>query len=201
MRILAILLCLTIYYRASAQSYNDSIYTHRQHYKQEFLTDSHSPLSAEDTGYLRFFEPNRIFQVLAKFTISKDTTPFEMHTHSGKIKMYRKYGSINFKLKNQGHSLEVYQSIDLLKKEEQKDYLFIPFNDLTNYETTFGGGRYIDVSIKDVQEGKIWIDFNKCYNPYCAYASGYSCPIPPLANRLDTKVVAGEKLFGKPIKE
>lgn len=97
--------------------------------------------------------------------------------------------------------LEVYQSPALMQKEELKDYLFIPFNDLTNYETTYAGGRYLDISRKDIKNNQVVIDFNKCYNPYCAYASGYSCPIPPAANKLNAKIEAGEKMFGKEVKE
>lgn len=95
----------------------------------------------------------------------------------------------------------MYQSIALMQQEELKDYLFIPFNDLTNYETTYAGGRYLDISIKDIQGNRVVLDFNKCYNPYCAYASGYSCPIPPAANRLSVRMDAGEQLFGKEVKE
>jgi hypothetical protein len=66
---------------------------------------------------------------------------------------------------------------------------------MTNYETTYGGGRYIDLSLKDIKEGKITLDFNKCYNPYCAYSDGFSCPIPPSENYLSTEIRAGEKVF------
>ncbi|HTN45117.1 MAG TPA: DUF1684 domain-containing protein [Flavipsychrobacter sp.] len=197
---LSTLFCLAAF-SGWAQSYADSIATYREHYKQEFLTDSHSPLKAEDTGFLRFYPPNSKYRVAAHFKKAIDTTAFEMHTHSGKIKMYRKYGVISFNIGKTSCSLEVYQSLDLMKKEELKDYLFVPFNDLTNYETTYAGGRYLDFSIKDIVENKLMLDFNKCYNPYCAFASGYSCPIPPQANKLKVRIPAGEKLFGREVKE
>jgi len=181
-----------------AQSYTDSILHFRTFYKQEFLTDPHSPLKAEDTDFLSFYKPNAMYRVVGYFYRSPDSLPFEMQTHSGKVKMYRKYGVVSFMISKKKFSLEVYQSIDLMKKEELKDYLFIPFNDLTNYETTYGGGRYLDISVKDIHKNKVALDFNKCYNPYCAYAEGYSCPVPPVANRLQTRIEAGEKLFDKP---
>lgn len=139
--------------------------------------------------------------MIASFERASDSLPFEMHTHSGKVKMYRKYGRVCFRMDKKKQVLEVYQSLTLLQNEEMKDYLFIPFNDLTNYETTYAGGRYMDISIKDIKNEKVLLDFNKCYNPYCAYASGYSCPIPPDANKLQLKITAGEKLFGKEVYE
>ena len=84
-----------------------------------------------------------------------------------------------------------------MKNPKYIDHLFIPFNDLTNYEETYGGGRYIDLSLNDIKDGKVVLDFNKCHNPYCAYSDGYNCPIPPEANRLKVAVKAGEMNFGK----
>jgi hypothetical protein len=97
--------------------------------------------------------------------------------------------------------LHAYQSIHWGKTEQYKDMLFIPFTDNTNNKTTYGGGRYIDLDIKEINAGKIVLDFNKCYNPYCAFADGYSCPIPPRENSLNIDIKAGEKLFGKKTKE
>jgi uncharacterized protein (DUF1684 family) len=73
--------------------------------------------------------------------------------------------------------------------------LFVPFKDRTNYDATYGGGRYIDLSTKDIVNGRILLDFNKCYNPYCAFADGFNCPIPPDENSLPIEIAAGEKTF------
>src|SRR5690606_35607071 len=156
-----------------SQSYSERIYSHREKYKQGFLSDEHSPLKENDTSYLRFFKPDKNYRFAAVFEKTNDSIPFEMPTHSGKIKMYRKYGRVHFTLKKKHYSLEVYQSIALMQKEELKDYLFLPFYDLTNYETTYGGGRYLDLSLNDIKGATVELDFNKCYNPYCAYAVGY----------------------------
>ena len=79
----------------------------------------------------------------------------------------------------------------LMKTQEYKDYLFFPFTDLTNGEESYSGGRYIDLHIPEGEE--IVIDFNKAYNPYCAYASGFSCPIVPKENHLSLRITAGIK--------
>jgi uncharacterized protein (DUF1684 family) len=78
---------------------------------------------------------------------------------------------------------------------EYKDYLFLPFTDDTNGTDTYAGGRYIDLTVKDFIGSSVVIDFNKAYNPYCAFSGGYSCPKPPDENHLQIPVQAGEKLF------
>ena len=185
----------------AAQSYNNEIDKWRENYKQEFLKDEHSPLKAADTGFLRFYEVNDTYKVKAKFKLTPDSKPFDIETHSGKKKPYRRYGMLSFTVKGQDYTLEVYQGLQLIKKPELRDYLFIPFTDLTNNETTFGGGRYLDFKIGDIKKGILVLDFNKAYNPYCAFAEGYSCPIPPDANKLNIRIKAGELIFGKPIAE
>jgi hypothetical protein len=81
------------------------------------------------------------------------------------------------------------------KSLEYADYLFLPFNDASNGKTTYGGGRFIDLEIPAAGNKTIEIDFNKAYNPYCAYNHNYSCPIPPDENNLNILVNAGVKDF------
>ncbi len=180
-----------------AQSYSDSILAHRQHYKQEFLTDPRSPLNAEDTGYLRFFAPDESYRIPAKLKRTSDEAFFDIPTSSGKNRKYRKYGELQFRIEGNDYSLEVYQSQELLKMDKYKNHLFLPFKDLTNSETTYGGGRYLDLETTDITGDRVIIDFNKAYNPWCAFGRGYSCPIPPDANRLPIAIPAGEMNFAK----
>ncbi|MEI9956742.1 MAG: DUF1684 domain-containing protein [Ferruginibacter sp.] len=94
--------------------------------------------------------------------------------------------------------LTVYQSKSLTKNDQYKDYLFIPFTDATSGDESYGSGRYIDILTTDIKNNTVTIDFNKAYNPYCAYTTGYNCPIPPRENYLIVAVKAGEKSFAKP---
>jgi uncharacterized protein (DUF1684 family) len=81
----------------------------------------------------------------------------------------------------------------LTKQKEYVNYLFLPFSDVTSGDQSYLGGRYIDLKIP---EGDlITIDFNKAYNPYCAYNSDYSCPLVPLENDLNVAIKAGVKKF------
>jgi uncharacterized protein (DUF1684 family) len=89
--------------------------------------------------------------------------------------------------------LAIYQNVDLVNTAGYEDYLFIPFKDLTNGEDTYGGGRYLDLKIPEGET--ILIDFNRAYNPYCAYNHNYSCPIPPFENHLKVKIEAGVKKY------
>jgi uncharacterized protein (DUF1684 family) len=72
--------------------------------------------------------------------------------------------------------------------------LFLPFQDATSGNETYGGGRYLDVSGPG-RDGTVTIDFNLAYSPFCAYDDRYSCPIPPVENRIDVPVRAGEKAY------
>jgi uncharacterized protein (DUF1684 family) len=200
---LLLLCCIPVAAMAkkSARSYADSIAQHREKYKQEFLADARSPLKAADTNKLRFFIPDAQYRIVASFRLTPNAPVFDMATHSGKLKKYRCYGIISFRIHDTLQTLEVYQSPDLVQQPELKDYLFIPFTDLTNYETTYGGGRYLDLRTGDIKHNSVVIDFNKCYNPYCAYAGGYSCPIPPDANKLKIAIPAGEMQYAGEVKE
>src|SRR5690606_13015018 len=121
-----------------AQTYTDSIQLHRQHYKNEFLKDSHSPLTVADTGHLRFYAANKAYRVLAKFTPANSSKSFPMPTYSGSNKNYKLYGQLHFTIKEEKLRLNVYQSLDLIKRDKKyKKYLFVPFTDKTSSHETY----------------------------------------------------------------
>lgn len=180
-----------------AQDYHAKIQAHREAYKKEFLGDENSPLGKRDLRFLRFYEPDSNYVVDTRFTRIHDSVGFDMHTHNGVIKRYFVFGRVDFLLNGTQQHLFVYQSEKLRTKEGFEDYLFIPFTDETNYKETFGGGRYLDFRTTDIVDGFLTMDFNKCYNPYCAFKEGYACPIPPKENDLKIPIPVGEKLFGR----
>ncbi len=162
----------------------------------EFKDASKSPLTTKDLKtfkQLDFYKFNKEYVVNAKVTLKPDSAYFEMPTTTDAKQMYRVYAVLSFEMLGKTYQLNVYQNQELLTTKGFEDYLFLPFIDNTNGETTYGGGRYIELSIPD---GNILtIDFNKAYNPYCAYNYKYSCPIVPIENTLDLKVEAGVKAF------
>ncbi len=154
-----------------------------------------SPLKDKDRKNfegLDFFKFDPTFVVEARLVVTPDEIPFKMKTSTGRLPVYKKYGDLEFELKGETFKLNIYQNLEL---EEEEDYLFLPFLDNTNGDTSYGGGRYIETKIP---EGDILVlDFNIAFNPYCAYNEKYSCPIVPRENYLPIEVKAGVKAFGK----
>jgi len=175
---------------------NLSANKYQENLNKEYASTEHSPLMAKDlkifTG-LDFYPINEKFIVEAQFVKASKEKVFKMTTSGTRTPEYVKYGELHFKLDDKGYKLNVYQNVELIKKEGYADYLFLPFSDLSCGKETYIGGRYIDMRIP---KGKtITLDFNKAYNPYCAYNKKYSCPIVPLDNNLNTEILAGVKKF------
>ena len=200
--LLAFIFATSSIFGQSRKELKKSTQEFRAEYKADFLEENRSPFydHKENLQYLRFFKPKKKFRVKATFTRTPDEVPFEMATYSGMIKPYIKYGMLSFELKGKKQRMAVYQSLRLREIEEFKDYLFIPFKDFTNGEKTYGGGRYIDLKTGDIQNNELILDFNQCYNPWCAFSDGYNCPVPPLENHLQVAIKAGEKNFAKAVK-
>lgn len=163
---------------------------------EEFKDPEESPLPdryRKDFESLEFFAPDTTYIVEARFVRTPESLPFLMPTTTDRKSKEVVYGIVHFELNGKNRQLEVYQNQELMQQEEFRDYLFLPFTDDTNDKETYAGGRYIDLRIPD--SDVIKIDFNKAYNPYCAYNKKYSCPIVPSVNALDTEVRAGVKAF------
>lgn len=164
----------------------------------KFASEEDSPLTSDhlkEFNGLDFFEIDTSLIVEAKFVRTPYETPFIMKTTTDREPIYVKYGEAHFQLKGKTVVLNIYQNQELLSQDEYKDYLFLPFTDLSNGDVSYGGGRFMDLRIPD--EDYVTLDFNQCYNPYCAYNERYSCPIPPSENHVDLKILAGVKKFRK----
>ena len=165
---------------------------------EEYSSPSTTPLRGEN---LKNFSGHPFFPVNLKYCVTATlekidgARPFEIQTSSGKTKTYQEYGTLHFTLEGQPCTLTVYVSLALLKDPAYRDYLFLPFRDATNGTDTYGGGRYLDLRIP---KGKtVTVDFNKAYQPYCAYnAYDYSCPVVPAENTLPIRIEAGMKYWG-----
>lgn len=184
-----------ISFSVSAQTYKGTIAAHRQNYLKEFLEDERSPLRQEDFSNLHFYDADSTFLVEAVVTLLQDQSPFRMPTFDGTSKEFVRYAVLDFQLKDKPYKLTIYRNVALAANTQYKDYLFLPFTDQTNNKETYGGGRYMDLKVGDIENNRVLIDFNKAYNPYCAYSTGYRCPIPPEENDLQTEIKAGEKLY------
>lgn len=120
-----------------------------------------------------------------------------MATSKGVQREYLRYGYIEFNVEERVQRLQVYKSA-LPKGHEHRQVdepLFIPFRDATSGKESYGAARYLDVD--EDPSGEIVVDFNRAYNPYCAYSENYVCPFPPRENWLEAAIRAGEKKFEK----
>ncbi len=165
---------------------------------EEFKDPKTSPLAdrhRKDFLSLDFFKPDTNYRVVAEFSLTPDALPFLMPTTTERKSKEKVFGIARFFLNGKWHQLEVYQDQELMLDSKYEKYLFLPFTDQTNGDETYGGGRYIDLSIPEGDS--LIIDFNKAYNPYCAYNPKFSCPIVPKVNHLDIAVMSGVKAFKK----
>jgi len=76
--------------------------------------------------------------------------------------------------------------------------LFLILADRTSGHDSYGAGRYLDTDAPDAQ-GRVTLNFNRAYNPPCAFTDFATCPLPPPDNRLDLAVTAGEQVYAKPV--
>lgn len=162
-----------------------------QNEKNEIFKGATSPLRPKEKAAfkrLSFFIPDSSFVVKARFELEPDPEAFDMPTTTNTITKEIIYGRLYFSLKGEQQQLEVYRAF-----EPQDDYLFLPFLDETSGLSTYGGGRYIDLTFP--LEDTVVIDFNKAYNPYCAYNPKYACALVPSINSLSVAVEVGERKF------
>lgn len=85
-----------------------------------------------------------------------------------------------------------YELLPVLEEKDAKELFFI-FADRTSGKETYGAGRFLYADMP--KDGKVVIDFNKAYNPPCAFTSHATCPLAPPENRLDLTIQAGEKKY------
>jgi uncharacterized protein len=176
-----------------SQRYEDSIRQLRVLHFAELMDTSNHILTLDEIDHfegLDYFLIDTSYIIKVNFTKKKGKR-FKMPTTTERQPVYRQFGFVEFSLNNSIHRLTVYQNMQLIKQKEYKNHLFLPFRDETSGKESYGGGRYLDLTIPTQKTFEI--DFNVCYNPYCAYSVRYSCPIPPKENTLKTPIKAGEK--------
>jgi uncharacterized protein len=189
------LLCSITFF---AQKKNDTIIQDIKNEQSKlvkfYLDSTTTPLAKTERKNfqgIHHFPINLKYRVNASLEKFDQTDTVIFSTSSSKKKRYIKYAKAKFKIEGKEHSLILYRMADI-KRPEYAKLVFLPFTDLTSNNETYGGGRYIDLELSDANS--IIIDFNLCYQPYCAYShNGWSCPIPPPENFVNAKIKAGVK--------
>lgn len=179
--------------------YTTELLKERKVMLSQLLSNPRSPLDTNTIREVRFFQPNDTFLFETIFLPLSDTKVLNFATSNGEQKKYRPYAKVFFRFGGSMQQLTIYESLKFSNHPLFGDKLFLPFWDETNGTTTYGGGRYLDVRKSDLDSGDFRLDFNKAYNPWCAYSDGFSCPVPPMDNRLTFAVRAGEQDFVKAI--
>jgi uncharacterized protein (DUF1684 family) len=179
------------------KDYKQTILNERIEKFNHLKSRKHSPLQKQDRKRLKqltYFDADLDYKVLAAYLpiVRPDTVSFL--TSSGKEKLFECFARFEFTLLGHSDTLFAYKRIwPEGYADNNTPTLFIPFTDFTNGIASYGGGRYMDVEIPVPGVRTSILDFNLCYNPYCAYGEGFSCPIPPKENALSIEVKAGER--------
>jgi len=143
---------------------------------------------------LRYYDADPAYRFVAPLERFPAGEPLiEMETSTGDVREYRRYGRFTFTVDGAEAALTIYS--DRFGQE-----FFLPFKDATNGGETYGAGRYLDnhrPGLEVGRDGTVVVDFNYCYNPYCAYAEHYSCPLPPRENWVGVRIAAGEMDFAE----
>ena len=172
--------------------YEVEINSWQENLNSEFRNPEESPLTSEGLDVfvnLDFYKIDQKYRVEAKLERTPYEPVFGMPTTTSRLPEYKKYGTATFYIAGKEFKLNVYQNQSLINKKGYENYLFVPYTDLTSGNGSYSGGKYIDLKIP--KDKLLIIDFNKSYNPYCAYNHKYSCPIPPSENYVNTRIEAG----------
>jgi len=158
--------------------------------KDEFMrTSDESPFKGKEFLDLKYYPVDPAYKVMANVKQLETRELLELTTSDGKRQQYQKFAIVEFEIKGER------QQLTLLRQAGpgMQNVTFLAFADATSGETTYGGGRYLDIVVKNARQ--ITLDFNKAYNPYCNYNETFSCPLPLRENILPVAIEAGEKTY------
>ena len=174
-------------------AYNAQIDKEREERDRFMKTSPDSPFAGNPKSYkgLNYFPADIRYKVTATLTPIKESQPVVLSTSDGKEQHYLPYAYASFDFDGFSNQLLILENME---QGPERGTLFLPFGDGTSAGETYGAGRYLDVA-KIPGNNTITLDFNKAYNPYCAYDANFSCPFPPAENLLRPSIRAGEKSY------
>lgn len=157
--------------------------------KDRFFTEHpQSPLTEEQRqsfSGLRYFPENQALRLTLPVEGFDAPSTIVMQTSMGDTRVYSRFGRVRFAVDGHEAALTLFS--------DQSGGLFLPFADALAGEETYAAGRYLEPEL--LPDGRVIVDFNVAYNPYCAYNDGWSCPVTPPENRLKVAIRAGEQIF------
>jgi uncharacterized protein (DUF1684 family) len=159
--------------------------------KDSFMKENEeSPFktATEPFTTLKYFKPDIKYRITANLDPVQNKKVLLLPTSTNEEKRYLEYGYASFKLDGVASKLLI---LEVMDSGPYKGTLFLAFADETSARETYGAGRYLEIK-KVPGASTITLDFNKAYNPYCAYSENFSCPFPPKENVLKVAIKAGE---------
>lgn len=159
-----------------------------------FAFHEQSPIPPEErvtfTG-LEYYPPDFKYRFEIELKKSQRKEIIEINDTAKNLRMFIKWGEFRFPIDRKEYALQAYKS------DPNEEGLFIPFRDATSGSETYGAGRYLDLNPERdrTADGKWILDFNRAYNPFCAYSDAYACPFVPPENWLKVAILAGEKKY------
>jgi len=183
---IALLIYFTFFGGNSEESHRTSVLDHRAEKEKYLRTNSGSPFvqQGKEAGEFSYFPINKKYQVTAKVEKIQNRQISLIQNNDGSSQQYLKFAWLHFEIEEKKQKL-------LVLKPILGTGLFLGFADDTSGNTSYGGGRYLDVG--EIKGDRLILDFNLAYNPYCAYSDKFLCPFPPKENILPVKIEAGEK--------
>lgn len=174
-------------------AYIEEIRKEREEKDHFMRTSKESPFAGKTESFkgLNYFDADIRYKITADLTPIQNKKVVLLSTSDGKEERYVEYAYAEFDLNGYHNKLLILEMIDI---GPVRGKLFLPFGDETSAGETYGAGRYLDIE-KVQGSNTITLDFNKAYNPYCAYAEEFSCPFPPSENLLKVAIRAGEKVY------
>jgi len=169
--------------------------------RDSLFRSASSPLPPSDQGTfegLPYFAYDSSAAVSAALVPAMVADTARFPTSTGELRPMPVAGQLVFDVDGTERRLMAYQAVG--PDGRPSSGLFVPFRDATSGRATYGGGRYLDLDGRPDAEGRIVVDFNKAYHPYCVYSEAYSCPLPPAENTLAVAMEAGEQLASAPLK-
>jgi uncharacterized protein (DUF1684 family) len=178
---------------SSDSSYIDQLIKEREDKDNYFRTSDESPFKGKTDAFtgLKYFPPDPQYRIVAELTPIQQKKTLVLGTSDGKEERYLEYAYADFDLHGAHQRLLI---LEIMEAGPSRGKLFLAFADGTSANETYGAGRYLDIA-RATGNNTITLDFNKAYNPYCAYVDDFSCPFPPKENLLTVPIEAGEKNY------
>lgn len=174
--------------------YISKLQQERENKDWEMQYDEYSPFKVDSTAKfqpLKYYEPSAEFIFKSKLFRTDQQDTISIFGTRGEERKAIIEGYVLLNYKGEDHRLNVYKSFG----PQGQSYNSIWFTDQTTGKETYPVGRYLDFKLNSDPEFIYEIDFNKAYNPYCAYSDLFTCPIPTKDDYLDFEIKAGEKNF------